>query len=400
MKTPEIDELSSSITSLRHLFLSSSRYFFTISIDFKNSQFQISHVRISRNIIMTATSSYSTTWTTTELSSKMLAHLLSEEEYRIYDTLLAATLTLCTLVGLPGNLLSLFYFYSASRRDFSSFIYTIVSAIDTCTCVFHLPVMIALYNTRKPGAFENMTFCLAWIVAFENVQLISMFLVMLLSVSRTITLVFLQYKIKKKILSAAVILYTSFLITWCSARIIGGTGSDEIWQGYWNFDVFCSWNLYKPPWSHIDKFVRAVCIGIPPILTTISFTIVAYKLLQKSKVSSKNERKHQAAVTMAMFTALFLVCNLPCLLNNIMWYVNMILKYDIYSGPIYSFPFMAYYSWVISDVICTVLNAALNPVLYLSRMSQYQAWVSAKRSQRVHNRTSGRKNAHLHNKKR
>ena len=120
----------------------------------------------------------------------------------------------------------------------------------------------------------------------------------------------------------------------------------------------------------------------------------------KSKVSRNNERKHQAAVTMAMFTALFLVCNLPCLLNNIMWFVNKILLYKTYSGPIYSHPFMAYYSWVISDVICTVVNAALNPVLYLSRMESYREWVSTKCSQRVQNGASSQRDAKPHKEKR
>ena len=104
--------------------------------------------------------------------------LLSEKEYRIYDTLLAVTLSLCTVVGLPGNLLSFFYFYSANKRD-SSLIYTMVSAIDICTCVVHFPVMIALLNSRKPGLFGNMTFCVTWIMVYNYVQLMSMFLVTL-----------------------------------------------------------------------------------------------------------------------------------------------------------------------------------------------------------------------------
>ena len=52
--------------------------------------------------------------TTAGNSTPSEEHLLAEEEYRIYDTLLAVTLSLCTVVGLPGNLLSLVYFYSAS----------------------------------------------------------------------------------------------------------------------------------------------------------------------------------------------------------------------------------------------------------------------------------------------
>ena len=312
-----------------------------------------------------------------------LEDLLSGKEYRIYDTLLAVTLTLCTVVGLPGNLLSLIYFYSAGRRDFSNFIYLIVCAIDICSCVVHIPVTIALYNERRPGIFEDIRVCSAWFIVFFNLQRMSMFLVMLLSVSRSITLIYLCYKINTKFITAAFVAYTSFLISWqIIAHIFGGR---DKWYGYSAFDVYCWRGLYLKPLSYIDQLVRSICVGFPPILIAISFTLVSYKLLQRSQVSRRNERKHKAVVTMAMFTALFLMCNLPCLLNNIMWFINKLL-HDEYPGPIYSSPFLAYYSWVISEIVSTVLNASLNPAIYLSRINTLQQWVSTRVSRRTQSR--------------
>ena len=314
-------------------------------------------------------------------------HLLAEEEYRIYDILLAVTLSLCTVVGLPGNLSSLVYFYSASRRDFSSLIYTLVCGIDICTCVIHLPVMIALYNTRKPGIFGETTFCIAWIVVFYYLQKISMFLVMLLSVSRTITIIYLRYKIKKRLLVASCVGYTLMILLWEIIVFIFERSDEQ--YGYYKMDVYCYRNVHRKPIVYIHQVLMTLSISVPPILTSISFTVFANKLLRKRQVSNRNDRKHQAAVTMAMFTALFLVCNLPCLMNNVVWLVHKANSFS-YPGPLYSTPFIAYYSWLISDVVSTVLNAALNPVLYLSRMSQFREWLSGIRSKSPrHDQTGG-----------
>ena len=323
------------------------------------------------------------TWTASAELLPYVEHFLSEDQFTVYDTLLAVIMSLCTVVGLPGNLLSLIYFYSASKQNFSSLIYTIVCCVDICTCVIHLPVMIALYNSRRPGIFRNTTFCVTWQVIFYYVQKMSMFLVMSLSLSRTITLFYLRYKIRKKFLIAAYLAYTTFLVVW--NIIVYIFGRPDHWYGYHKFDVYCYNDLYRKPFSYIEQLVRAICIGLPPAITTISFTLVAYKLLGRSRVASKSKKKYQAVVTMAMFTALFLVCNFPCLLNNIVWLINKLL-YNQYPGPLYSQPFLLYYSWVISEVICTVLNAALNPILYLSRITDLREWASTKASQRTQNR--------------
>ena len=330
---------------------------------------------------MAAASSNSTVFTPINFSPN-LEHLLSEEEYRIYDTLLAVILSLCTVVGLLGNLLSLIYFYSANKRD-SSLIYTMVSTIDICTCVVHFPVMMALYNARQPGLFGNMTFCVTWIFIYTYLQVMSMFLVMLLRVSRSLSFIFPPYKIKKKYLVVAFLAFSSFLMVWYIIAHVFRQ-SDKLYY-FDEFTVYCFRELHTKPLSYIAQLIRAILIGIPPILTTISFILSSYKLLQKSLVTCSDKRKHQATVTIAMFTALFLVCNLPCLLNNSAYFVNKLL-YDIYPGPMYSHPFMAYYSWVISDVVCIVLNAAFNPVLYMYRMSQLREWISAKVFQRTQNR--------------
>ena len=136
---------------------------------------------------------------------------------------------------------------------------------------------------------------------------------------------FPRYKIKKTLLVTAFLSYTFFLMTWeIIVYIFGGSGNRYWRYGWSKYDVYCWRNEDSQPLKHLDHLVRAICIGFPSIFTIVSFTIVTYLLLQKSEVYGKKRRKHQAAVTMSMFTALFLTCNLPCLLRNILYFVDLL----------------------------------------------------------------------------
>ena len=315
--------------------------------------------------------------TTTEPlpSTPDVAEFLSEERFRIYDILLAVTLTLCTLVGLPGNIVSLLYFYSAKQRNFSNLIYMFVCCIDIGTSIVPIPVMIALYNARRPGIFGEAIFCVGWSVFFYYLQRMSMFLVMLMSVSRSIKLIFLLHKIERRFLILSFLLYTGFIIIHnILAEIFGGENN----YGYSSSDVYCYYELEEKPFSYIDLLVANMSIGIPPIITTISFTVFFFMLMKKRKTSKTNKKTRQAAVTMALFTFLFLACNLPCFLNNILWFMSELSYESEYPEPFYAKKFMFFYSWVISDIFCTALNAALNPVLYFCRIKNLRDWVKSR----------------------
>ena len=304
-----------------------------------------------------------------------VAEFLSEYQYRVYDTLLAATLSICTLVGLPGNVVSLIYYYSSKRKDFSSFIYILVCSIDICICLIHLPVMMALYTNRKPGIFSQRLFCVGWNVAFYYLQQASMFLVMLMSVARSIKLVFIHYRIRTNWLLIAFLVFTgSIIVRFLLVLFFGG----DLFYDYYIADAYCIYSAYVMPFSFIDQLVHSFYIGIPPILVVVSLSISIISLCQKksASVSRIDQKKYRAAVTMTIFSALFLICNLPCLLNNILWFLTE-LMYK-YPEPFYVGDFMFFYSWLISDVICTVLNASLNPVLYLSRILGLKQWFKLK----------------------
>jgi len=308
-------------------------------------------------------------------TSPDLKEFLSSQLSNICDTFIALILTLCTLVGLPGNIVSLLYFNSVKHKNFSNLIYTIVCNIDVCTCVVQIPVMIALFNARRPGVFGETIFCKGWSVAFYYLQQMSMFLVMLLSVSRSIKLIFLQHKIKRKYLIFSFLLYSGlFAIRFIIVLIFE---KDDNTFMYRFTDIYCLYDVEAEPLSYIDQLIHSIGVGCPPIITTISFTAFLFLLFRNGQISKTNKKKHQAAVTMGIFTILHLACNLPCFLNNILWFITELEYSDDWPEPFYGSKFMLYYSWLISDVVSMVLNATLNPVLYFYRMKSLRDWVNA-----------------------
>ena len=152
--------------------------------------------------------------------------------------------------------------------------------------------------------------------------------------------------------------------------IFGGT--------YYQYDsgsVHCYYDVAKNPVSSIDNSLYNLTIGGPSLVTFISFVLFIFKLFKKTQVSKMDKKKYRAAVTITLFTALFLVCNFPCLSANILWFLKLTdLKT---SGELYGSTFMFFYSWLIADIVCLVLNAALNPVLYFCRMRPVREWVSS-----------------------
>ena len=288
-----------------------------------------------------------------------------------YDTILATLLFTCTAIGLPGNILALKYFSTRSKTDLASGLYVRICSVDILTTLAHIPTTISLLYGRDPQLFSYMWVCATWTVLFLFLQKISMFLVLLISVSRTIALAVPFFKLNKRAI------FISFIVYVCVELL--HESLQWLWNDYKYLSIgpFCAATHGPGVWAQvISPTITALQIGLPPIFTFVSFIVCLVKLRTDSESDEYSKKSHnRATTTIAYFTALFLLCNSLYFAMRIIVIVHNVLGWEL-PGPIFSPPFLHEYHLPISKTLCTVLNATLNPVLYWLRMTSIRRWIS------------------------
>ena len=291
--------------------------------------------------------------------------LLQLTEYRIYDGLVATGFLICLVIGLPGNCLALRYFLQTGKRNISTILYMIICCIDIVSSMIHLPVTFNWLNSRHPGLFGNRPFCKIWYFFILVLEVMSTFVAMLLSLTRTIVIHLPFYKIKKNAVLISIIVAFLYNSVWNALDVI-------IMDDYYSYGFgYCAAES-EGTYSTISMINCCVWTGIPPLITLISVVDSMKRMNSRNLPDTFRRKNREASKTIMYFSAIFLVCNCLTFVNNALYTVT---SFENYPGPIYKHGFMFFYSWLLSELFCTVLNATLNPILYFWRMKQMREWL-------------------------
>ena len=295
-------------------------------------------------------------------------NILLKTQYRVYDGLLAAGLCLCFLVGFPGNCLSLIYFIRTKKRNLPSLLYITACLIDIVSCVIHLPVAVNLLNKRSAGLFENKVFCSVWPFLFTSIQLMSMFVVMMLSLTRTIVIVFPFYKIRKKTVLASILLV--FLCVFIGNSIVFSKGHNI----YSRFLAYCVHHASGSVNFVFYMTIYSAWLGVIPLIVFSVVSIAIFKLRAQKRLQLNDFQKNrqEASITMVYFAVVFLVCNFLTFMTMVLISAEILGKNSMY---FHKHPFMMYYSIPIGQVFCTVFNATVNPIFYVLRFKDMKVWL-------------------------
>ena len=291
------------------------------------------------------------------------------------DVIYGTFCCLCFLLGTMGNIVSFLYF-KGKKRDISSVIYILITANDLVVSVIIVPVGISFLSERSPGiVFGTSLSCKAWAYLWGIAVLYSIFLVLCLSITRTVSLIrpFQQQKIKHLLIA----LVSYFLLI--LAFMIGLHVQKDI-KVRFSPSRGPRCDFFLKPNGHIPIVLLVINNSVymaPAFVVVISCVISTVLLTRGNNISRQRElrlSRNKATVTILLFALVYGVCNVPLVVDyifktyvihtdNVEWYSNL-----------YQFDKQLYYHNAIFTVLIAA-NSAANPILYFWRMPRLREFI-------------------------
>ena len=283
------------------------------------------------------------------------------------DVIYGTICCLCFLLGTVGNIVSFLYF-KAKKRDISSVIYILITANDLVVSVIIVPVGISWLSERSPGiVFGTSLSCKAWAYLWGIAVLYSIFLVLCLSITRTVSLIrpFQQQEIRH--LLTALVSYFLLIL----ALLIGLHVQKGIEVRFSPSTLYC--DFFLQPNGHIPIILLVILNSVymaPAFVVVISCVISTVLLTRRNNIAQQRElqlSRNKATVTILLFALVYGVCNVPLVVDYIFQtYAIHTDNFEWYSN-LYQFDTQLYYRSAIITVLIAA-NSAANPILYLWRM--------------------------------
>ena len=239
------------------------------------------------------------------------------------------------------------------------------------SCSTVIPVAICFIHDRQAVLFGYDVFCYSWGILWAIIPFMSVFLVAVLSITRTISLLNPLGVVDKGWVMGIIATYTAYIVLWSTLPVSFGYGKFK----YTTSDVYCWEDTAPNTWySNIEIVNGATLLAFPIIPILISCIISIYSVLSSLHISklsrSVRHMKLEATVTIIIITVAYICLNIPIF---IIWVLYIYDKFEVRKEVI-----LYYYSWCVCYVVCVAFNATLNPVIYFFRMEKFR--VSTRRT--------------------
>lgn len=319
------------------------------------------------------------------------------------ETALGVAYIILVIMGIPSNIVSVIHFSTQtararSTREYFKWIYTNIALVDLAITVFCFPVIaVFLDDKRNSVFFHDDMFCKFWGFLWEVLPYYSVFLVLVMSISRMLILVKPMMVLSKRLLFFTLAIYNILLIT---AKVTFYMA--EITKiDFTKRDTLCILTYVEANQSiyPVYTFFNIILLAVPIIPICISCFLSISRMyktdqavrgkstrkstgsMRKASIKKSQMRHRRATVTVILMTVTYIVCNIPVFLNYVLYGVWSAFSWS--KNPknyeeFYGTTFMFYYSWNSCLVLFVLINAAVNPIIYLTRMKEFRQFVIGK----------------------
>ena len=289
------------------------------------------------------------------------------------DKMIGAALVLFISVGVPGNIISLLYFWSKRKDSLPNVLLTVLSAVDACTCILTLPIICSLVSDRRPLAFFlNYTICGVWYVPFYFTLRFSQFMVLVVSVTRTLAILAPFYQVNNRAICVGCVVYAGYILT--VQNVLLGSGVTKLM--YFSSIASCTEtnSVIPPDWKYTALVMNNVVnLSLISVIVFVSFVLSVMALAKESSnQANAGDIFRRASITITIITAVFLVCNLPMFVAELLG--NLFFWKILSGGGATKSPFIVWYFTLMGYRVFTPIKAALNPCIYLWRMEAFRRW--------------------------
>ena len=288
------------------------------------------------------------------------------------DQVVGFLFILSIVVGLLGNSSAVCYFWPRRRKTTHDLLYLAITVVDFLTVSSIFPLVVSLLNSRRKMLFANEAFCTAWSSVISFTAKLSMFLAMMICITRTLAMKYPNRPVKRSWVVGAIAGYVSYMVVFYLTYLPQGWHYGHYFHNMSSclLRVFHLNNTEHKSAIFIGMISYVVEVSFPSLITFVCFLIGAWILMTRPVLGMKFRR---VSVTITLFTAVFLVCNIPCLLTLIWLTLPHISRVP---SIISTIPEVGtYYFLLMMQIFPVIVNAAINPVLYLLRMRGYQNWI-------------------------
>ena len=311
------------------------------------------------------------------------------------DKLIGAGLWYCVFLGALANTQATIYFWKElgtglhrTRRDnnkhYFTLLYLLVAATDVTITSTAFPVALSYVRDRTACLFNYHLFCTLWGFIWEIIPYLSVYLIMVMAVSRASTLTRPLKVLNTKAMLSASCLY---LLVCCTSKIVPQLLMYDITTSYaygtFHFNKDSLYCFLYPAGRYwvFSSIQSSIQLGLPApvILASCGVCLIVLHTLSRrcKKLSYKRgAARRKPTTTILILSLVYMACNVPVLLNYVLYSFTWVAG-RAYSSVYYS-TFLYWYSWNLSYVVSVCVNSTINPVVLIVRMTAFRQWVRNK----------------------